>query len=125
MKLKLVGNMLVITSSVKTEAFKRALVVEPNTNTVVDGVGNEVFKLKFDETKANPQFNEYSATFNQVSEEGNMMAVVALTPSEDYNKTIVEIFGNTLNATKTAEELIAKQVEAVNQSMDELLESIE
>jgi tRNA(His) 5'-end guanylyltransferase len=125
MKLALTGNMLIVTSQMKTEAFKKALKVKPETNVVVDEDGNDVFKISFDDTLKVPKFNKFSATFNQTSQEGFMEAVIPLTPSEDANEVIVEEYGNALHSAKSADKIVAESVAAVNNSMSELLDSIE
>ena len=126
MKLKLIGNMLMVTSKMKKEDFIKALKVEPTVNKVVnEETGNTEFIIKFDDEQATPKFTEFSATFNQTDDEGKMVAIIPLTPSEDHNQIIVDVYGSALNATKHAEETVAAQVAAVNNSMAELLESIE
>ena len=126
MKLKLIGNMLMVTSKMKKEDFIKACKVEPTVNKVVnEETGNTEFIIKFDDEQATPKFTEFSATFNQTDAEGKMVAIIPLTPSEDHNQIIVDVYGSALNATKHAEETVAAQVAAVNNSMAELLESIE
>lgn len=125
MKLKLTGNMLVVTSAMKTNDFVKACKLKPGINRIKDEEGNEVFALKFDDSKSQASFSKHSATFNLTNQEGKMEAVVALVPNEDFNEQIVDMYGNALVNTKAADEKMQAKVSQVLASMTELLGNIE
>jgi len=125
MKLKLEGNMLIVQSAVKTSDFLNAEKVESEVGKVEDTDGVVRFVLGYDPSCALPKFKEFEAKFNQTSDDGFMMAVIPLTPSEDYRKVIIEEFGTSLNAVRNADGIVAIQTKTVNNDMNELFETIE
>lgn len=125
MKLKLVGNMLIVTSDIKSEDLEKAKKIDALVNRVVDEEGNEAFIINYNNDKAQPSFAKYSCEFNQTNTDGKMEAIIPLTPSEDYNEQIVEMYGAALNKAKTFESIVKQQVKEVLDSMNGLLNSIE
>jgi hypothetical protein len=128
MKLKLVGNILMVTSAIKEDAFTQAEQVDANASYSEDEEGNTLFKINFDSSVAAPKFQKFACTFNQTDESGFMQAAILLSPQnskEDYNNAIVDKYGVSLNALANAEKDINANVTAVNKTMNDLLETIE
>lgn len=132
MKLKLIGNILMIKSEIKKEDFDKVQRVGPEALTVIDDEGNMLYKVNFKETDEVDELSaaniqKFGITFNQV-QDGCLAAAVMLpvkASKAEYDEAIQETYGKALVSAKNAEEEIIAQMNQVLETMNSLTADME
>lgn len=124
MKLKVIGNALIVTSKLTEKQFKAAVTYNPSFLTVVDDEGNEVFSIRKPKDNIG-SINRFGVSFNGVSSEGELQLTLVIPQVENKINYVKERYGIALAALAEAEELIATAINEATEELDILFEGME
>lgn len=125
-KVTVVGNAVVITSSVKLEDIKRAKKYRPEALILLSEDGKEpIFRVGT--VSGNGGISKYGVEFAEESRDSEKRAVLTLgfeTKSEDLKKGIVDAIGESLIKLNKVEENVASVLGEITNEEQRLYDSI-
>lgn len=124
MKIKIMGNAVVYTSTAKAEDIKKLQKYQPDVLAMTDEEGNEIFKVGFATIGG---YNRYGFTFDSVSRDENGYASLTMCAPDGEN--IAEVLADEMTEifrkVSIIEERIPTAVETVNANREAFINQIE
>ena len=124
-KINVVGNAVVLTSSMKYEDVQKAEKYRPDALVLKDEKGKELFKVA---TGKYPTANEYGVVFNGHTQADGFATgtwIVADEITEDAKEQLADLYGAALLKLGKLEETFGKAIEEIDKEREGVLAQIE